>query len=343
MRERRSLVQRGLRRGAARTMQCWLWAGALLAALSGAQAWTPPAGPGGVQLTPRSRRHAHSTSKHLRLLGWELELHENSAIRSPYYDECQFYKGRVLGESRSTATVTECGDQLYGLLQVDEQDFVLQPTQTHPEGSHVLRRRDVMLAEEPAEYDLTGDTVTDLNLDFQEDEPMSEPHVRPRHSDDSQILDYLRSAGPVSRPISGVNGLWLEVAIVADHTMMKFHGRERVKQYILALMNIVSAIFNDPSLNSNMTLVINKLFLYEEKDSVIKYGNIKRSLEGVNKWNYRHLNRLPEGSTGWDATIWLTRSVLGGPSGYAPVGGVCSKFRSAAINRDEGLTSAFPK
>lgn len=30
------------------------------------------------------------------------------------------------------------------------------------------------------------------------------------------------------------------MAIVADHTMLKFHGRERVKHYILALMNIVS-------------------------------------------------------------------------------------------------------
>lgn len=40
--------------------------------------------------------------------------------------------------------------------------------------------------------------------------------------------------------VPGVQGLWLEMAIVADHTMLKFHGRERVKHYILALMNIVS-------------------------------------------------------------------------------------------------------
>lgn len=46
-------------------------------------------------------------------------------------------------------------------------------------------------------------------------------------------------------------------------------------------------------------------------------------------------------STGWDATVWLTRSQLGGPSGFAPVGGVCSRARSAALDRDEGLTSAF--
>jgi hypothetical protein len=32
---------------------------------------------------------------------------------------------------------------------------------------------------------------------------------------------------------------WLELALAVDHTVIKFHGRERVQQYILALMNIV--------------------------------------------------------------------------------------------------------
>jgi hypothetical protein len=33
---------------------------------------------------------------------------------------------------------------------------------------------------------------------------------------------------------------WLELALAVDHTVIRFHGRERVQQYILALMNIVS-------------------------------------------------------------------------------------------------------
>lgn len=65
----------------------------------------------------------------------------------------------------------------------------------------------------------------------------------------------------------------------------------------------VSAIFNDHSLESNMTLVINKLFLYEEKDLVIKYGNVKKSLEAVNKWNYRHLMKLPPGMNSYQSFI----------------------------------------
>ncbi|KAJ0178920.1 hypothetical protein K1T71_005695 [Dendrolimus kikuchii] len=332
-----SVAQRGGARGEARTMPRWLWA-AMLFAAAGAGAWRPPAQP--LLLTPRTRRHTPvTTTRHLHVHGWHLELQENHAIRSPYYNECQFYKGRVLYEEGSTATVTECDGQLYGLLHVGGEEFVLQPT--HADGAHVLHRRDLLLAERPSAYNLTGDTVTDLDLDFGEyDEPKVMPHIRPKQSD-STNTEYFRGFTPVTRPISGVKGLWLEVAIVADHTMLKFHGRERVKHYILALMNIVSAIFNDPSLDSNMTLVINKLFLIDDKDPIIKYGNVKKSLEMVNKWNYRHLTKLPPDSTAWDATVWLTRASLGGPSGFAPVGGVCSNARSAAIDRDEGLTSAF--
>ncbi|XP_060801866.1 A disintegrin and metalloproteinase with thrombospondin motifs 1-like [Amyelois transitella] len=318
-------------RGGARTMLRLLPAALLLAAA--AHAWRPPPQP--LHIAPRLHMRHNNHTRHLHLFGWHVELRENRAITSPHYNECQFYRGRVLHEEDSSATVTECDGQLYGLLQVGDEEFVLQPTR--PSGNHVLRRRDVLLSEQPAAYNLTGDTVTDLELEFEENHGLM-PFMS--FGDDSD-LDYFRDLRPVTRSTRGVKGLWLEMAIMADHTMLKFHGRERVEHYILALMNIVSAIFNDPSMESNMTLVINKLFLNEEKDSTVKYGNVRKSLEAVNKWNYKHLSRLPKDATGWDVAIWLTRVPLGGPSGFAPVGGVCSSMRSASINRDEGLTSAF--
>ncbi|XP_063360365.1 A disintegrin and metalloproteinase with thrombospondin motifs 1-like [Cydia amplana] len=320
----------------------WLRAALVLLAGLCAGAWRPPPQPLLLTTLHRTRREAPDNTRHLQLLGWHLELQENTAIRAPYYNECQFYTGRVLYEEKSSATVTECGDQLYGLLHVDGEEFVLQPTagKENSDGAHVLRRRDVLLSEQPAAYNLTGDTVSDLELDLSNEEsatPM--PQVRLRHNHDRDVQEYRNVI--VSRPVTGPQELWLEMAIVADHTMMKFHGQDetRVRHYILALMNIVSAIFNDPSVSSNMTLVINQLYL--ENDPVVKYGNVKKTLEAVNKWNYRHLMKLPPDRAGWDAAAWLTRAPLGGPSGFAPVSGVCSRERSAAIIRDEGLTSAF--
>ncbi|KAK5650098.1 hypothetical protein RI129_001127 [Pyrocoelia pectoralis] len=135
---------------------------------------------------------------------------------------------------------------------------------------------------------------------------------------------------------------WLEIAVAADHTVIAFHGRQRVAQYVLALMNIVNAIYQDASLEANMQMVITRLLLYEnQKQSVVRPGNARKSLENVNTWNRRlHLSLAP-GEPRHDVAVWLTRSDIGGPSGYAPVGGVCDEKRSCALNRDEGLTSAF--
>lgn len=195
-------MQRGEARARARR---WLAAALALAALAGAGAWRPGPGPRALPVTPaapRARRHAPGDTRHIQLLGWHLELRENTAIRSPYYDECQFYTGRVLDEDRSSATLTECGDQLYGLLQVDGEEFVLQPTTGR---EHVLRRRDVMLSEQPASYNLTGDTVPDLELDLSDDNlpPTPAPTIRRRHSFHSDIEEY-QNIMTVSRPASGV-------------------------------------------------------------------------------------------------------------------------------------------
>lgn len=71
----------------------------------------------------------------------------------------------------------------------------------------------------------------------------------------------------------------------------------------------------------------------------VHHGNARRSLENVNKWNRKLLSQTNE--TMYDVAVWLTRLDIGGPSGYAPVSGACDPGRSCALNRDEGLTSAF--
>ncbi|XP_026673494.1 A disintegrin and metalloproteinase with thrombospondin motifs 3-like isoform X2 [Ceratina calcarata] len=131
---------------------------------------------------------------------------------------------------------------------------------------------------------------------------------------------------------------WLELGIAADYSVIDFHGL-RVQQYILALLNIVSAIYMDPSIESNMILVIVRMILYAEKrDGMVRRGDARRSLENVNRWNKKMLSSA---DVNYDVAVWLTRLDIGGPSGYAPVSGACDPARSCALNRDEGLTSAF--
>lgn len=173
-------------------MPRWLTAAMLLVS---AHAWTPRTSPS----TPQT-----NTTRLLHVSGWDLELRENRAIRSPYYKQCQFYTGRVLYQDRSSATITECDGQVYGLLEVGEQVYVLQPTRA---GRHVVHRRDVVWSEQPTLFNLTGDTVDNLELDLEsDDEPV--PHVRPRHTAHSDH-EYYRDVRPVTRPVSGVfTNIW---------------------------------------------------------------------------------------------------------------------------------------
>lgn len=42
---------------------------------------------------------------------------------------------------------------------------------------------------------------------------------------------------------SGTKEKWLEMALAVDYTVINFHGKDKLKPYIMALMNIVSIFF----------------------------------------------------------------------------------------------------
>lgn len=110
---------------------------------------------------------------------------------------------------------------------------------------------------------------------------------------------------------------------------------------IEAYLILVSAIYGDPTLGANLKFVILRMIFYED-DSVnqILEDNSTVSLENVNTWNKNILTNLPVDER-HDVAVWITRLNIGGPSGYAPVSGVCDPERSCSLNRDEGLSSAF--
>lgn len=49
---------------------------------------------------------------------------------------------------------------------------------------------------------------------------------------------------PVSKStVTGTDSAkWLEMALAIDHTVIKFHGKQHVQQYVLTLLNIASLI-----------------------------------------------------------------------------------------------------
>ena len=103
----------------------------------------------------------------------------------------------------------------------------------------------------------------------------------------------------------------------------------------------MSAIYGDPTLGANLKFVILRMIFYEDESvNQIIEDNSTVSLENVNTWNKNILTNLSMDER-HDVAVWITRLNIGGPSGYAPVSGVCDPERSCSLNRDEGLSSAF--
>eukprot|EP00094_Tigriopus_californicus_P000726 TCALIF_00704-PA protein Name:"Similar to ADAMTS3 A disintegrin and metalloproteinase with thrombospondin motifs 3 (Homo sapiens)" AED:0.09 eAED:0.10 QI:0/0/0/0.87/0.71/0.75/8/0/828 len=134
--------------------------------------------------------------------------------------------------------------------------------------------------------------------------------------------------------------VWLELAIIVDSSVVQFHGNETVQRYVLTLLNVVSAIYSDPTLGSNLKFVLSRIISVPETDNPIVSGKSKKSLANVNKWNEAFLRDLPEDQK-HDLAIWLTRKDIGGPSGYAPVSGICDPARSCSLIHEDGLSSTF--
>ncbi|XP_046598676.1 A disintegrin and metalloproteinase with thrombospondin motifs 3-like [Neodiprion lecontei] len=215
---------------------------------------------------------------------------------------------------------------------------------SYPSGVKERVKRNLMVCNTQEFHNLTGDVI-DLEPRLRAAQERDDENFQLPVEKDSEYVEYFydraweRNKLPKRKPITGEpRSRWLEIGIAADYSVVEFHG-SRVQQYILAVFNIVSAIYRDPSLESNMKLVIVRMVLYaDKKDGMVRRGNARRSLENVNRWNRKFLLSSKKSH---DVAVWLTRLDLGGPSGYAPVSGVCDPARSCALNRDEGLTSAF--
>uniref|UniRef100_A0A671PZX3 A disintegrin and metalloproteinase with thrombospondin motifs 3-like n=1 Tax=Sinocyclocheilus anshuiensis TaxID=1608454 RepID=A0A671PZX3_9TELE len=137
----------------------------------------------------------------------------------------------------------------------------------------------------------------------------------------------------------------IEVLLGVDDTVVRFHGKEHVQNYLLTLMNIVNEIYHDESLGVHINVVLVRMIMlgYAKSISLIEGGNPSRSLENVCRWAVIQQKEDPEHSEHHDHAIFLTRQGFGptGMQGYAPVTGMCHPVRSCTLNHEDGFSSAF--
>eukprot|EP00071_Canis_lupus_P039681 XP_022273238.1 A disintegrin and metalloproteinase with thrombospondin motifs 14 isoform X6 [Canis lupus familiaris] len=259
---------------------------------------------------------------------WQEDFRE--LFRQPLRREC-VYTGDVMGMPGAAVAISNC-DGLAGLIRTDSSDYFIEPLewgQQEKEAggrTHVVYRREVVRQEwtEPG-GDLHNEAfgLGDLpNLLGLVGDQLGDGERKRRHA----------KAGSYS----------IEVLLVVDDSVVRFHGKEHVQNYILTLMNIVDEIYHDESLGTHINIALVRLIMvgYRQSLSLIERGNPSRSLEQVCRWAHSQQRQDPSHAEHHDHVVFLTRQDFG-PSGYAPVTGMCHPLRSCTLNHEDGFSSAF--
>ncbi|CAL1271033.1 unnamed protein product [Larinioides sclopetarius] len=255
-----------------------------------------------------------------------------------------YYKGRVIGEIISSVKVSLC-EGMTGDIHLSEGDYVISPfsynaSSFHPHHLSPLQHLDSerwwrpLLAE-----DIQFCDVKDELMDHEKQEPLLNRFQTDSPSNSSAPL--IRKKRSESRE------LHLEVLVVADSKMARYHG-PNLDHYILTLMSTVALIYKDPSIGNHINIaVVDIVVLNETADNEIIHHIAPITLRKFCRWQHKH-NRIHDSDPKhYDTAILITREDLCrfpgacDTLGLAQSGMVCDSESSCAIVEDNGLSAAF--
>ncbi|XP_055367601.1 A disintegrin and metalloproteinase with thrombospondin motifs 3 isoform X2 [Betta splendens] len=246
--------------------------------------------------------------------------------------DCTFV-GDITDVPGASVAINNC-DGLAGMIRTDSDEYFIEPLQRgaqelEDQGRvHVVYRRSAVVQDPPG-----------ASLDYQE------PQLNVAGTLSSvakQVNDTVHRRVPRD---AGEDDYNIEILLGVDDSVVRFHGKEHVQNYLLTLMNIVNEIYHDESLGVHINVVLVRMIMlgYAKSISLIERGNPSRSLENVCRWAFVQQKGDPDHAEHHDHAIFLTRQGFGptGMQGYAPVTGMCHPVRSCTLNHEDGFSSAF--
>uniref|UniRef100_A0A8C4NFA2 ADAM metallopeptidase with thrombospondin type 1 motif, 16 n=1 Tax=Eptatretus burgeri TaxID=7764 RepID=A0A8C4NFA2_EPTBU len=138
----------------------------------------------------------------------------------------------------------------------------------------------------------------------------------------------------------------LETLVVVDKKMVERHGKENITNYVLTIFNIVSSLFKDGSIGNAVNIVLVGLIILEkDQPGLLISHHADHTLSSFCQWQshvagndgIRHDHAIL--LTGLDICSWKNEPC--DTLGYAPISGMCSRYRSCTVNEDSGLGLAF--
>ncbi|XP_056632965.1 A disintegrin and metalloproteinase with thrombospondin motifs 7 isoform X1 [Diorhabda sublineata] len=143
---------------------------------------------------------------------------------------------------------------------------------------------------------------------------------------------------------------FVETLVVADASMVDFHQDGDIETYILTLMNMVSMLYQDPTLGNSVKIVVVKIILIEDplSEPILNVTtNADTTLKTFCKWQLGLNPGQDSHPHHHDVAVLITRKDICarqeapcGTLGVAHIGGMCKASRSCSVNEDNGITSA---
>ncbi|XP_017575755.1 A disintegrin and metalloproteinase with thrombospondin motifs 14 isoform X2 [Pygocentrus nattereri] len=266
--------------------------------------------------------------------GAHLEWHEDFEEKAKVQirGNCVF-TGDVTDMPDASVAISNC-DGLAGLIRTSNGEFFIEPLEkgqqeTEVKGRvHVVYRRSAIKREPGRNQEDLHNEVADFGI---AELPYALDAMERKLSDSERKRRHAKK-----------DNYNIEVLLAVDDSVVRFHGKEHVQNYVLTLMNIVDEIYHDESLGTCINIVLVRMIMvgYRQSITLIERGNPSRSLEQVCRWANTQQRLDPNHAEYHDHAIFLSRQDFG-PAGYAPVTGMCHPLRSCTLNHEDGFSSAF--
>ncbi|ELU06312.1 hypothetical protein CAPTEDRAFT_158288 [Capitella teleta] len=140
----------------------------------------------------------------------------------------------------------------------------------------------------------------------------------------------------------------VEVLLVADYHMKKYHQHQDLRHYLLTLMSIVASIYKDASIGNYINIVVVRMIILESPEVGFPVSaNAASTLRHFCHWQHRQNEESDSNPYHHDTAVLVTRMDLCRSTakcdtlGLAELGTMCDQPRSCSINEDSGLSAAF--
>ncbi|XP_005110846.3 A disintegrin and metalloproteinase with thrombospondin motifs 3 [Aplysia californica] len=236
------------------------------------------------------------------------EWEEGNVTYAQVSDKQCFYVGYIVGQDASYVALSAC-DGLAGYIQTEDELVFVEP------------------AARPSHDNKLAHTLYTCEAKMRVPQPDFYTESTAQH-----MHRRRRAARPPK---------YLEVMVVVDHSLVNAIGsRERTELYVMSLMNIANTVYQHKTLGVDIRVVVIKIVFLEKRQQreVLRRRDAFATVNKFCAWSQR---QIPAGQPmNYDISVLITKEELG-PSGYAPITGLCNPTRSCAAVRDEGFTTGF--